>query len=102
MGDLVPFRSDIGPRKTQADAPLEAAINVLNTNTKLALAIQETADRFLRLEQAMDAAGDSCERSIAERVSAQDSHRILVSMRELLESISEYADGVRRKLCERQ
>ncbi|WP_028138801.1 hypothetical protein [Bradyrhizobium japonicum] len=102
MGDLIPFRSDVGPRKTQADGPLEAAIDVLNTNTKLALAIQEAAGRFVQLEKAIDSAGECHERSIAARVSAQDTHRVFVSMRELLESISEYVGGVRHKLDEPQ
>ncbi|MBJ7402658.1 MAG: hypothetical protein JHD07_04900 [Bradyrhizobium sp.] len=99
MGDLVPFRSDVGPREPRA-GPLGAAIEVLNTNKKLALAIQEAADRFLQLEEAMSSAGDSRERSVAERVRAQDSDRMLVSMRELLNTITEYAEGVRHKLDE--
>lgn len=102
MGDLLPFRSDIGLVETQGEGLLNAAIDVLNTNTKLALAIQETADRFLRLERAMNAADASCEGSIAERIRMQDSHRVFDSMRELLESISEYADGVRHNLSELQ
>lgn len=102
MGSLVPFRSDVGPRKAQAAGPLEAAIDVLNTNKKLALAIHEAAGCFLQLEEAMSSAGDSCERSIAKKVRAQDSQRIFFSMRELLASISEYADGVRRNLDEPQ
>lgn len=101
MGDLLPFRSDVGPREPHA-GPLGAAIEVLNTNKKLALAIQEAADRFLQLEEAMSSAGDSRERSIAERVRAQDSDRMLVSMREVLKSITEYAEGVRHKLDEPQ
>lgn len=102
MGDLVPFRSDVGPRQPQAAGPLNAAIDLLHTNAKLALAIQETADRFMRLELAMSATGDPCERSLAERVRAQDSDRIFASMRELLKSISEYAERVRHKLDEPQ
>jgi len=100
MGEVIPFLvHGVSLQASKDEALVDATIEVLGTNAKLAQAVQDLADVFVRLDGAIaENPVNACVRRPIDAIVEQDRQKLLLNMRDLLESISEYTGGVRDRM----